>query len=95
MYLTKFPFTKTNSVRGTITSTLVLTENSGILLSFILGHFCSFHTTPVAVIALIALFAVLIYFFFPETPMFLVKQNKILVSECNAMLYHITYIYGK
>lgn len=67
------------SVRGSIVSSLVLLENFGILIAFILGHFCDFHTTPMIVIVLIAVCTILLYFF-PETPTFLVKQNKISVS---------------
>lgn len=65
-------------------STLVLTENFGILLGFTFGQIYSFHTTPLIVIAVIALFAILIYFF-PETPTFLVKQNNITVSELKSI----------
>lgn len=78
------------SVRGVIVSTLVLTENFGILLGFTFGQIYSFHTTPLIVIAVIALFAILIYFF-PETPTFLVKQNNITVSELKSINQSIIY----
>lgn len=71
-------------------STLVLTENFGILLGFTFGQIYSFHTTPLIVIAVIALFAILIYFF-PETPTFLVKQNNITVSELKSINQSIIY----
>lgn len=63
-------------VRGTLCSSLVLTENIGILMAFILGNYCDFYMIPKFIIALTILFGVLLLFF-AESPIFLVKQNRI------------------
>ncbi|XP_055302940.1 uncharacterized protein LOC129568722 [Sitodiplosis mosellana] len=65
-----------DSVRGVLGSTLILSENVGILLAFTLGYLCDFYTIPKVVIGLTALCAVLICFL-PDTPSFLMKQNRI------------------
>lgn len=66
-------------VRGTLGSTLALNVHSGTLLAFVVGNYCDYYTTPMLSIALITVFAILFYFF-PESPTFLVKQNRISVS---------------
>lgn len=67
------------SVRGVLGSTFTLTCNFGILLSFIFGSFFDFYTTPKFVILLTIVCGILL-FFLPESPLFLVKQNKLSVS---------------
>ena len=65
-----------NSIRGTAGSFLVLFLNIGILMSFIIGPLLSF-----TVFAIVSLLVPLIYLgcflFMPETPVYLVRQNKI------------------
>ncbi|XP_031619027.1 facilitated trehalose transporter Tret1-like [Contarinia nasturtii] len=73
-------------VRGVLGSTLILAENIGILLAFILGHFCDYYTTPKVVIALMIICSVLL-FFFPESPPFLMKQNQVLEAEKSIHFY--------
>lgn len=68
-----------SSVRGALGSTLILAENFGILLAFILGNFCDYYTTPIVVIGITILCAGFL-FFLHESPRFLVKRNKIFVS---------------
>lgn len=67
-------------------STLVLCGNIGMCLAFILGHFCNYYTTPKVVIALTVLFAIG-FFFFPESPIFLLKQNKNDVSNAKKKMF--------
>lgn len=67
-----------DSVRGVLGSTLVLSCNMGILLSFIFGHFFQFYVTPIIAIAFTVVFVVSL-FFFPESPLVLMKQNKLSV----------------
>lgn len=67
------------SVRGFLVSTMNLTENFGIFLSFVFGAFFDFYMTPKFVIALTILFGIT-FSFFPESPQTLVKQNRISVS---------------
>lgn len=57
-----------------------ITVFAGIVIAFTLGNFCDFYAIPKFVIALNILFVILIYFF-PETPIFLIKQNKISVCD--------------
>lgn len=77
-----FPF----SVRGTLGATLVLSENIGILLAFIVGNYCDFYATPKVGIGLAGLCGALLIFF-PETPSFLMKQNRILEAEKSIRFY--------
>lgn len=72
-------------VRGVIGSTVVLSANMGFLLAFTLGTFCDFYTTPLFVIGLTMVYAVC-FVFFPETPVFLMKQGKISVRFTNAKI---------
>lgn len=60
---------------GTIVS---VGADLGTLMGYALGTYCDYNVTPIVAIVLTILFAVL-FLFFPETPLFLVKQNKILV----------------
>lgn len=53
--------------------------NIGILLVFILGNYCDYETTPKVVIVLALVFMVTFYFF-PESPSVLMKQNRVSVS---------------
>lgn len=64
------------SIRGTIVTTLVLTENFGMLTSYIIGTYYDFYVAPKVMIVLTVIFGVLLLFF-PESPTFLVKQNKL------------------
>lgn len=78
------------SVRGLIGSTLVLFCNTGILLAFVLGNYCDYFTTPKVVIAMMILFIAL-FFFFPESPSFLMKQNKVPVSVAKTVLWRFEH----
>ncbi|XP_055302942.1 facilitated trehalose transporter Tret1-like [Sitodiplosis mosellana] len=73
-------------VRGTLGSTLVLIANMGILLAFVLGNFCNFYTTPKVIIALTIVFEIS-FCFFPESPKFLLKQNRISDTEKSISFY--------
>lgn len=66
-------------MRGVLGSTVVLSCNIGMLIAFTLGNFCNFYTTPIFVIGLTIVYALCIAFL-PETPSFLMKQNKIEVN---------------
>lgn len=61
---------------------MVFIINIGYIIAFTLGSYCDFYATPKAVIALTLVYVVLICFF-PETPAFLMQQNKITVSITN------------
>lgn len=51
----------------------------GVVISFILGSYSTYISYSIVAIALSVLFDALFYFF-PETPIFLLKQNKIAVG---------------
>ncbi|XP_031622894.1 facilitated trehalose transporter Tret1-like isoform X2 [Contarinia nasturtii] len=73
-------------VRGLLGSTLVLSCNIGILLAFVFGNYFDFYMTPKFVIASTILCAVLLCFF-PESPSFLMKQNRISEAERSIRFY--------
>lgn len=57
----------------------MLSENIGILMAFTVGTYFDFYATPKVAIVLAGLSGALLIFFH-ETPSFLIKQNRILVS---------------
>lgn len=67
-------------VRGVLGSSVVLSANIGILIALIFGNYCDFYATPKFAITLSALFMIL-FSFFPESPVFLIKQNRVSVSK--------------
>lgn len=75
-----------DKIRGFLTSTHVLTENLGILIAYVIGAFFDFYAIPLCAIIFAIASGILIYFL-PETPLFLVKQNKITVNLCKFLLF--------
>lgn len=71
-------------IRGALCGTLVLSGHIGVVISFALGAYSTYISYPIFAIATSILFIV-IFVFFPETPVFLLKQNKIAVSRINAI----------
>lgn len=67
-------------IRGTLGSMLVLIFSFGTFTSFVLGNYCDYYTIPKVVIAITVLYAVLVMIF-PETPLVLVKNDRIIVSK--------------
>lgn len=65
-----------DSIRGMLATILVFSVNSGIVLAYILGGVMSFRTFPVAILALAVLFLVT-FIFIPESPVYLVRRNRI------------------
>lgn len=68
-----------SSVRGTLCASTVLAGHIGVPVAMALGYL-NWSVTPIFSIALTVLAGILI-FWLPETPPFLVKQNKMVVSE--------------
>lgn len=58
----------------------------GILLAFVLGTYYNYNMTPIVAIFLTVLFIVL-FSFFPETPLVLVKRNQILVCKAKKIIW--------
>lgn len=52
----------------------------GSIVAYLFGSFLDYKALPILVIAITVTYAVLVYLFLPETPLFLVKQGKIGVS---------------
>lgn len=65
-------------MRGVLGSTLILSLNIGILLGFTFGAYFSYYMTPIFAIIL-AIFSAIALYFFPESPPFLLKQNRMSV----------------
>lgn len=80
-----------DEIRGILGSTLILSLNMGILLGFTFGkYFNSFCMTPWFVIVSTILFGCAFYFF-PETPAFLMKQNRMDVSATKMKFKNQSY----
>lgn len=73
-------FPTPHSIRGALVTILTLGEFFGFMLTFILQHYFGFYAIPKFVVAVMLIFAGL-FVFFPESPLFLIKQNRIDVSE--------------
>lgn len=56
-------------------------SSSNLIAAFVLGGYLGYSAIPIFSIAIAVLFAVLFSIFFPETPTFLVKQNRIPVCS--------------
>lgn len=65
-------------IRGALSSTLTFSNNFGILLGFVFGNYFDFHAIPIFSIVLTIISAIAL-FFFPESPSFLMKQNRVSV----------------
>lgn len=78
--LNTFKYMKLNSIRGFLGLTMALASNSGILIAFLTGNYCDYYTIPKVALVLSALFST-IFPFFPESPSFLFKQNRISVRN--------------
>lgn len=74
------------NIRGILGSTVILTAHFGVALAFVFGNYCSYSTPPIFMIILSLIFVVSFYFF-PETPTFLFKQNKISQTEKSILFY--------
>lgn len=77
-------------VRGTLITIVVVAECVGNLLVYIIGSF-SYDAMSIFPIVIIAISAVLLYFL-PETPLYLVKMDKIAVNEMDTYFVHINGI---
>lgn len=69
-----------DNVRGAVGSSVVVSCHIGLPIAFALGTYFSFAAIPICSIALSVLFCVS-FFFLPETPLFLVKRDKLAVSS--------------
>lgn len=61
-------------------SAVIVGINVGLPIGFVLGAYFDYAVIPISAIALATLFGVM-FFFLPETPLYLVKQNKISVYQ--------------
>lgn len=67
------------SVRGAFLSSVYTSENVGFLVAYTIGNYFGYYAMPLFAIVLIVIYMVLIALL-PETPIFLMRQNKIEVS---------------
>lgn len=72
-------------VRGVLGSTALLSYSIGMLLVFILGAYCDYHIIPKVVIG-ITIVCVVLFYFCPESPTFLMKQGKVSVSKVHEFI---------
>lgn len=68
-----------DKIRGTLGSTLILSCNFGLLLSYILGNYLSYFVIPMICMAFPVIFLIGFYFM-PDTPVFLAGNNQFEVS---------------
>lgn len=69
-----------DNVRGALGSTVVVSGHVGVPIAMAFGTYFNYGAIPILAIAVSILFGIL-FFFFPETPLFLVKRNKIAVNS--------------
>ncbi|XP_034668658.1 facilitated trehalose transporter Tret1 [Drosophila subobscura] len=75
-----------DSVRGILGTYLVVTCNGGVVLAFILGYFFDYITVSWIVSTLSFVF-VGCFWFMPETPQYLAKQNRVEEAEQSLRYY--------
>lgn len=71
-----------DKIRGSLGSFFILSTNLGMLLIYISGSIFDYATTPKIMLLLPAIFILLIYFF-PETPNYLLRNNKTEAAEAS------------
>lgn len=69
-----------DSVRGSLGSFFILSCNFGMLLMYVAGNVFDYFLTPKLMIILPISFVIL-FSFFPETPIYLLRNNKIQEAE--------------
>lgn len=69
-----------DKIRGSLGSFFILSTNFGMLLMYVVGEFFDYYTTPKIMLLLPASF-LLLFSFFPETPIFLLRKNKLREAE--------------
>ncbi|XP_055585148.1 facilitated trehalose transporter Tret1-2 homolog [Uranotaenia lowii] len=79
-------------IRGFLGSTLVLTNNLGILVMYVLGDLLAYEMVPYVVLPLPLIF-MLWFSFIPETPFYLMKTNNYVESE-DALRFYRGYRKG-
>ncbi|XP_058060817.1 facilitated trehalose transporter Tret1-like isoform X1 [Anopheles bellator] len=68
--------------RGTLGSFFILFLNIGTLISFVMGSYTSYHLTAF-ILSTLPLAYLVIFFQFPETPMYLIRCNRVRDAECS------------
>ncbi|XP_059617699.1 uncharacterized protein LOC132262445 [Phlebotomus argentipes] len=64
-----------DKVRGRLGAALIVLDNTGILVGYVIGSYMTISTFPYVVLALVAIFATT-FLFFPETPYYLLLKNR-------------------
>lgn len=79
-------------VRGTLNSMLILACNAGVLFAFVIAGFLDYSEQLKINIMLPVLFLVAFYFF-PESPEYLLKRNQTIVSEAECDVFLLFQIF--
>lgn len=87
IFRTIFPF----RVRGALSASLLLASNFGIVIAFAIGTYHSFHSTHSTALFAMTVNALFVALFlvFPETPIFLLKNNRFRV--CSQLIQSTKY----
>lgn len=75
-----------NHIRGALASILTVATNAGVLIGFIVGNYFDYNTVPKILIAFPIAF-VGCYYFFPESPWYLVQCNSLDAAEKSLRFY--------
>lgn len=78
--------TSEDHIRGLLSSALVFFCNVGVLCAFVIGHFFSYKVASTIYTIFPILFCISVYFL-PETPVFLMRDNKISEAESSLAFY--------
>lgn len=81
-------------IRGALGSLLSLGQGAGVLFGFIAGNYLSYETVPKVHLIFPVIFLVF-YSFFPESPWFLIKQNKLEVRLYFSLLSLVSHYRAK
>lgn len=74
------------SIRGSLGSLMAFSCNLGVLISFIIGHYFQYAMRPVVLLAFPIAF-LLLFVYFPETPVFLMRHGRDAEAEKSLRFY--------
>lgn len=75
-----------DKIRGALGSIVTLAANSGILIGFLVGNYFSYENVP-KILLIVPILFLAFYYFFPESPYYLVTQNRYQEAESSLRFY--------
>ncbi|XP_055713719.1 facilitated trehalose transporter Tret1-like [Phlebotomus papatasi] len=75
-----------DKIRGRLGSALIVSDNSGILIGYVIGSYMTISTFPYVVLTMVTIFAST-FLFFPETPYYLLLKNRPAEAEKSLKFY--------